>query len=422
MGILLYTVFRVLYEKPGKENTLDAQLPYILVMLRFAGYLFLILLAWSLLSTLLSWLWLRYRSRTKKILHIAFTEKNGVQYLEAELEDAVRPFLGFIKLRLIDDDFSMPAKHPLSASRFKKRSLRRQSIAGSSPIQLPDIRHYHIRYGILFVEDMFHLLSLPLRQHVESRFFQAPRRQNEDTGPLHPQRTEETDIRIEQLRQVEGELLNYKDFESGDDIRRIVWKVFAKNRDLIVRVPERMEPYASHLYLYASFYDHLNIGRNAYADEMLNRYKERVWSVYRKLCEQEWQIRFIPDQDLRDTDHLHETERVQHIISSSDWQRDTTLKSYFDVRKGSVLLVHSLSNAGELTDLLQEQQQGPEIIFVKLSDTFRYPLALHWLRKLFFLPPPDRLSKLRGTWFFSPLRRKLLKNEQAISRILQEWR
>ena len=86
-------------------------------------------------------------------------------------------------------------------------------------------------------------------------FFNGPPLKATGNIIVQPKKTEETNMRIEEMRKVEGELLNYKNFETNDDVRRIVWKIYAKNKELVVRIPETNDPYASHIYFYASFYN-----------------------------------------------------------------------------------------------------------------------------------------------------------------------
>ena len=73
--------------------------------------------------------------------------------------------------------------------------------------------------------------------------------------------------------------MNYKDFESGDDVRRIVWKIFAKNKELVVRIPEVINPYASHLHFFASFQNSMIAADSNYAAGMLDYYKDIIFNT-----------------------------------------------------------------------------------------------------------------------------------------------
>jgi hypothetical protein len=294
------------------------------------------------------------------------------------------------------------------------------AISGRSFLNLPDIKEYELKGGIVYFEDMLHLFSLPIEQPVYGKFYQPPTLVENLYADVYPKKTEQMDVRIEQMRRVEGEHLSYKDFESGDDVRRIVWKVYAKNRELVVRVPEMFEPYASHLYFYASFHASVKSKwlNEDYLKEMLNYYKNNIWTICDTLSHKEWQMRYIPDQIFHIPEHLDEAQHNMRIISNSSWQQDKTLAQYFNARTGSVLCISSLTDPAELQQILDNTDAGAVVYFVKLSRSFRHFVACSWLKRLIFLPPTDRLNRLRTRWTFSPMRWQIQKKEKEIEEML----
>ncbi len=157
-------------------------------------------------------------------------------------------------------------------------------------------------------------------------------------------------IRIDEMRKVEGEFLNYKNFETNDDVRRIVWKIYAKNKELVVRIPETNDPYASHVYFYASFYN--NISNDFYKkfnDVFLNSYKTIVWNVFEQLYSQNNSIKYITDQEVKSVYADDELQKIKYIISTSVWQQSKDIASYFNNQYGSVICISSLTDAKQLT-------------------------------------------------------------------------
>jgi len=429
-GIVFWASWSLLHRpEPEKDTPNDALDPFIRALGEFVLWFVLILVSLSVVSTLLTWLYFLLLHRRKESkLEVAFTiERPGPEqkkklFIEVALPRVIRPMLGFVKGRLLYDTDHMTAKFGLLSARREKRSMLRNAIAGRSRVTLPDIREYHINGGFVYYEDMLQLISLPVKQAVSSNFYQPPVDLGETIDHIAPKKTETMDVRIDQLRKVEGEYLNYKDFESGDDVRRIVWKLYAKNRDLVVRMPERMEPYASHLYFYASFYN--SLGREAlfegYFSEMLNFYKNNVWAIYRELQRKEWQVRYIPDQQFNLPEQADELQRTERIISNSRWQQDKSTRDYFDARSGTVLVISSLTDPEELARMLEETDPSVQIYYVKLSVVFRHLVALSWLKRLFFLPPKDRLSRLKNNWTFSSLRPLIRKREKELEALLEK--
>ena len=402
--------------------------PFMLLMAKIAFALVLLLVALSVLSAIGAWAWYLYLKKKKGAqlqLHFSTETGNGRSnriFLNAALEGAFRPLLGFVKGRLFYDDYRLTDKFPLLSDKRQSGKLLRFAIGGKSRLSLPDIKEYQLRGGFIFFEDMLHLFSFAAPQKSGGAFYQPPVLRGGQDDDVAPKKTEQTDIRIDQMRRVQGEYLAYKDFEAGDDVRRIVWKVYAKNRDLVVRIPELFEPYASHLYFYTTFYSAVGDTwvEGAYGAEMLNYFKNAVWTVYDALSAKEFAMHFIPDQPVTIPEGLPERDRIGRTISSSSWQRDKSLSAYFNARQGTVLCISSLTDLRELASLLDEADSSTMIYFVKLSNTFRHIVAWNWFKRLLFLPPKDRLGKLRGRWTFSPLRTQIRRREREIEALLQK--
>lgn len=426
-AVAAWFAHKVLF-RPVQKDEVSPFLPFISLMGKMVFWFVIGLVGLSVLSTFASWLyylWLRRKKHYK--LEVSFdteTTKAGKTrlYLNARLEGVFRPLLGFIKGRLFYDDHAMTDKFSMLSNKRKEQSLWRSAITGLSRMRLPDIKEYELKGGFIFFEDMLHLFSLAVAQPISGHFYQPPVLVNEDEREVYPKKTETMDVRIDQLRRVEGEHLNYKDFEAGDDVRRIVWKVYAKNRELVVRIPELFEPYASHLYFYASFHASVKAQwlSEGYLKEMLNYYKNNIWTVYDTLSKKEWEMRFIADQYFSIPEQLSPEERSMRIISNSTWQTDKPLTGYFNARQAAMLCVSSLNDPKELEGILDLCDASTIVYFVKVSRVFRHFAAWGWLKRLIFLPPQDRLARLRSRWVLSPMRFQVQKREKEIEEVLSK--
>lgn len=424
-SIAIWFCYRILYKPVTKDDT-PSFYPFISLMGKMAFLLVMGLIGVSIISTLVSWLYYLWLQKKRQYqLEVEFTTetKNGRKnklYLNAILKGVFRPVLGFIKGRLFYDDYELTDKFSLLSDKRKESSFKRLAIAGRSRIDLPDIKEYQLKGGFIYFEDMLHIFSLAVKQPVTGQFYQPPVLKDEEDREVYPKKTETMDVRIDQLRRVEGEHLNYKDFESGDDVRRIVWKIYAKNRELVVRMPEQYEPYASHLYFYASFHASVKnqlLGED-YLKEMLNYYKNNVWTVYDTLSRKEWEMKFVPDQSFAVPDHLSVPEKAARTISNSIWHTDRDLTAYFNARQAAVLCISSLTSPDDLRNILEQCDASTVIYFIKTSQVFRHLVAWNWLKRLIFLPPKDRLSKVRTKWVFSPLRFQIARREKELEQIL----
>ncbi|HXS36659.1 MAG TPA: DUF58 domain-containing protein [Flavipsychrobacter sp.] len=427
-AVAIWLAYRFLHQTTPKGEEPSPFLPFIILMGKMTLLFIFALIGISVLSTFITWiyyLWLRKNKHYK--LQVSFTTetkhgKKSKLYLNAFLEGVRRPVLGFVKGRLFYDNHEMTDRFSLLSNKRKEQSIWRAAIAGSSRLNLPDVKDYELKGGFIYFQDMLHLFSLAASQPIQGHFYQPPVLLQEEDKEVFPKKTESMDVRIEQLRQVEGEYLNYKDFESGDDVRRIVWKVYAKNRELVVRMPELYEPYASHLYFYASFHASVKaqwLGEG-YLKEMLNYYKNNIWTIYDTLSHKEWQMRYIPDQNFNVPEQLSDTEKSMRIISNSEWHTDKSIGQYFNARQGAVLCVSSLTDPDDLKNILDHCNASTVVYFVKLTHVFRHFVPWNWLKRLIFLPPKDRLSKLKTRWTFSPMRLQIQKREKEIEEILNK--
>ncbi|HTN37279.1 MAG TPA: DUF58 domain-containing protein, partial [Arachidicoccus sp.] len=340
LAIVLWIAFRILHKEGGPQDAPSAFEPFLLLMGKTALWFFLAIIALSLLSAFCCWLYyLMIRKNKDTAIHFQFNTGQHISGIgvTAFLKYARRPLLGTINTRLVYDDYRLTNKFTLTGNQRKSRQFWREGIAGAQALQLPDIKEYELKGSILFFEDMLQLFSFPLFQKQQGHFFQAPRKEEVMEKEALPRQTRNAEIRINESRPIPGDFLNYKNFESGDDIRRIVWKVYAKNRELVVRIPEQRDHYASHIYFYASFHTHFSTlqQENIFADELLNHFKNRVWSAFELLLHRELPLQYIPDQILQTNENLPQSEAVQRAISNSQWQSDRDIKDYFQSRYGA---------------------------------------------------------------------------------------
>jgi hypothetical protein len=129
-------------------------------------------------------------------------------------------------------------------------------------------------------------------------------------------------------------------------------------------------------------------------------------------------MRYIPDQTLTVPEQLSEGEKTARIISNSRWHTDQSVSLYFKPKQGAVLCISSLVDPEELRNVLSQCDASTVVYLIKVSRVFRHFIAWNWVKRLVFLPPKDRLSKLRGTWVFSPMRLQIQRREREIEEIL----
>ena len=337
------------------------------------------------LTAIIPWLIFLFNKRRKNITVSVKTavKKNTLtekQKVGISLHPVLQPLFGFIRLRLQYDDQNISPKFSL-VNNQPKTQLFSTTLNGVFNWHLPEIKEYKVSTAIIYFEDMFQFFSFATSVAAQDNFFTQP--ENNGTSPLkvQPKKTEDTTTRIDQIRKVEGEFLNYKNFENNDDVRRIVWKIYAKNKELVVRVPETNDPYASHVYFYASYYNAMDTG--LYSDlypVFLNYFKTMTWNAYQQLSKQNVLIKYIPDQETKTTFAEDPTEKIKFIISTSELQTSKDLQHYFKKEEASVLCISSLVNAEDVENILGSTGKDLVIIFVQLSNAFSGVKIRDWVQ------------------------------------------
>ncbi|MDQ2864378.1 MAG: DUF58 domain-containing protein [Bacteroidota bacterium] len=383
----------------------------------------LAILVVSFLTAFIPWLFFLFNKKNNKaLLQIKTPERNitNKQSLLVNISAIVKPLFGYIRLRLLYDGKNISPKFA-PINRGPKNDFLSGNIKGVYAWPLQNIKEYEVNKGIIYFEDFFQFFSFIVQLPANSNFFTHPLYSATGALNVQPKKTEETNMRIEEMRKVEGEFLNYKNFENNDDVRRIVWKIYAKNKELVVRIPETSDPYASHIYLYASFYNVLTDDvYEEFNSFFLDNFKTIVWNVYDQLYRQKALVQYIPDQETKTFYADDAIQRVKYIVSTSSWQKQNDLLTYFNKQYGSILCISSLTDAKQLEEIIEKAGVGLTVIFVPSSKSFTHVKVTEWLQWIFIKPKKKSSEKLQIAFNLSPLRRKILENEKLIKALLNK--
>ena len=391
---------------------------FITITLAFTSAVFLI----SFITSVVPWIF--FLINKKQIVIKVKTNKetsiNDKQQLAITISPILRPLFGYIRIRLHYDDKNISPKFSLINKKIKKQFISTE-VTGIFNWHLPEIKEYKVSNVIIYFEDMFQFFSFAAALPAQDNFITQPLNKETRLLKIQPKKTEETNTRIEQIRKIEGEFLNYKNFEHNDDVRRIVWKIYAKNKELVVRIPETNDTYASHIYFYASFYNEVAVGfySELYA-VFLNYYKTAVWNTYHQLTKQNVLVKYIPDQETKKTFADDPAEKTKYIVSTSDWQTQKELQQYLKKEDATIVCISSLINFRDLELILEKRSKDPVIVFVKLSNLFNTVHLTDWIQWLFVNPRKDSIDQHRITWNRSLIKRTVTDNEQKILNILNK--
>ena len=381
----------------------------------------------ALLTTIVALLYFLVQKRNGHIKFFINTSEtsqardgNQQQGIHIQVSPVLKPLLGFVKLRLKYDGDKYSDKFLLAER--SQRKIISTTLEGDYTWNLPEIKEYHIEKLVVYFEDFFQFFSMKVAIPVTTHFYTPPPPQNGSNFNISPRKTEDTETRIEELKKVEGEYINYKNFENNDDVRRIVWKIYARNKELVVRIPEILDPYASEAYMYASFFNQFGHNSNGTVDiYFLNYYKSILWAVYQKLAEQGFDIRFMPDQQNSSTTYINEQKAVEYAISTSNWQTDKELKTYVNMRDASVVVVNSLTDATQLEELLHASTGSTWFVLVRLTKSLNRSYLVGLIQWLFVQQEKNDLEKYKTRWQLSLLKPKVTNNEKKLADLLSKY-
>jgi Protein of unknown function DUF58 len=331
--------------------------------------------------------------------------------------NVLRPMLGTVQAQLIFSGKRVSEKIILDGNIPKPRHWWRSGIRGSGKTLLHDRGIYDVEKVLVSFCDMLGLISLPATIPFVQQLYTLPHPQPEQKVKAQPNATEEQMQRIDIPKRVEGEHVNYKEFETGDNIQRIVWKIYAKSGELVVRIPETKDPYASHLYFYVSYFN--GLGENgAFETELLNVYKDQVRNLFESLQRNGYEVRMPHDQETPKLSGVSEKKNDLFQITAASWQQQMPASKFVNVNKAAFVCLSALTPASELEMIIKNLPENVPVVVVKLSDAIPSPFQIT-VKDIFFKPEPQPTDALRQPWLLSSLRRELAKNEKKIGEVLK---
>lgn len=328
------------------------------------------------------------------------------------LPKALLPLLGYIKIKIEFENGNF--SDTIVINKFSKGFEKLLPKEGSTLVWLPDRKQYHAKGFIISFIDYLQFFRFSIYKKSRNSFYLHSAEMDIDLQEINPSKTKEEVEKIKTSRKVEGDFLNYKDFEMGDDVRRIVWKIFAKNRELVIRTPEVINPYASHIKFYTSFYNVISKDlTSVYSSSMLNYFKDIVYNICLNIKKMDKKVEFNIDQAVNEFVSVTEKDRVGFQLSSASWQNNYSANE-IKLSGESVICVSSLIDLEALTTLIQKGSSN--IIIVKVSRHLDHQNVFNFKNLFLRKDEKSELSKLG--WFLSTTRGKVKRNEKEIETLV----
>jgi len=391
--------------------------PYLKLFAWVGGVVSLFIVGLGLIYTLICWIYLLVQ-----LNKIDATIKIGLDGQKGEvgevpftlsLSKLLMPMIGFIKVRIVFKDASIFGPIIINSFSLGWKDLLPKE--GTTNLWLNERKQYDIQGLIISCEDYLQFFSFSAFKKSVKSFYLYPPKKKVETDEILPSRSQEMKERIKTSKRVEGDYLNYKDFESGDDVRRIVWKIFAKNKELVVRVPEIFNPYASHINVFGSFYNDLsNDFESGYSRGMLNYYKDMLYNFCLSLERDDRKVNFKTDLPAKEDISVEKGDDMSYKLSCANWQKELAATELQVPHSEAILCVSSLMPASELEELVNRRPVN--LLIVRAS---RYLDEQHLFNLKNLVLRTDEKSELgKLTWMLSGFRRKIRRNEKRIDELI----
>lgn len=328
------------------------------------------------------------------------------------LSKALLPILGYIKIKIEFDNGTI--SDDIIINKYSGGFEKLLPKEGSSLLWLPDRKQYHAKGFIISFIDYLQFFRFTTYKKSTNSFYLHSSEIDIPVKEITPSKTEEEIEKIKTSRKVQGDFLNYKDFEMGDDVRRIVWKIFAKNRELVIRTPEVINPYASHIKFHTSFYNVISKDlTSAYSISMLNYYKDIVYNICLNIKKKEKKVEFHIDQAVNEFVTVNEKDRIGFQLSSANWQNNFSVNELKSSGE-SIICVSSLITIEELRTLIEKGSSN--IIIVNASRHLDSRNLFNFKNLFLRKDQKSEMSKLR--WYLSSTRKKVKSNEKEIENLV----
>ena len=352
--------------------------------------------------------WFRKRILEKgtetDILRVRFADQNptaGQVPVDIAVPGVHKPLFGFLKSKLIFDD-GKETRDILLDRKLRKRDKISGRYATDN-IELDNVRDYRIESSFIFFEDVFHFFSLPFYEKEQVGVFTGPARVDDERLDINTDKAEDPIVKVIRQKFSKGELLDYKKYAPGDDIRRIIWKNYARSRELTVRIPDRNFPYVSNINVLASFYDGSPADTSLELKQfVLDIYKEKLRQIVDSILEQEFTVKLFTDQTLENHYQLSdEYQQILHTISVSTWQKSQPidrflLNNYHKLRGGTNLVVFSsFCPSADLERLRSGRTANLNLCFYDVDDSLQRIQKPSIFKRLLFVDALEPFDEAR---------------------------
>lgn len=321
------------------------------------------------------------------------------------VEPVFQPFLGALQLRLKRNqqwDEEVIIMSPTPSYRFHLGHIAMQ---GQLKHSIPAIRVEQVDGIMIHLVDTFHFFSFSLYLPIQLQYEQKPIEGEEKPQLLLRGNSDIDEVKtmLSQKKRAD-DLFQLKSFEPGDDIRRIVWKLFARHRTLMVRKPDMEKEYSKNTKVLVIFdFSPLMNSKGDLLTYLEALYKQKVYNVVCGLLANGRPI----DISFNGRDwHTGVTNsQLRTLITNVNYNETIALHELKGDSIPNIVFTSSLSQMQYLDALQSFRMQW---VLVDVFHALNAPLDSFWTYQLIIRPNNYRQYRIHRTWLGWQKRKLLL--------------
>ena len=333
-----------------------------------------------------------------------------------EVTHLIQPFLGFVRIHLLKQD-NVYSESILLLPSNQSGIFFFTGTMVSSPLTLSEIIRTEVIDGlVIHFEDPFRFFSFSLRCAVNIERTRLPDAEAERSNWMtlkHPDR-EEQHTQSQQPRP--GDWFHLKSFEPGDDVRRIVWNLYARHKELMVRQQDKQQPYGDTLRVFVSF--HVLSAIQLDSTLMLffeTYYKQRIYALMGGLLQEGLLIDWRSEGTAWIKGVSSETLAI--ALSKSAMHCNSVSTELTESESPSIVFISSIDDLDVVTNYTR---QWPNAIFIDV-DLQRAIAPPSWpmrVSRLWLKPPNANQHQIQLTWWRHPLKGQLNQHSELLKSVL----
>lgn len=335
-----------------------------------------------------------------------------------EVTNLIQPFLGFVRIHLLKNE-TVCSESILLLPSSESNLFFFSGTMVSPPLTQSDIIRAEIMDGlVIHFEDPFRFFSFSIRRSLHLERLRLPDADAEATSWMtikHPDR-EEQHTDTQQPRP--GDWFRLKSFESGDDVRRIVWHLYARHKALMVRQQDQHQPYGDTLRVFVSF----QVTTALPLDSTLllffeTYYKQRLYALIGGLLQEgllvDWRTNTLSWEKAITADSL------AVLLANASFHSENNPRELTSSDSPSIVFISSID---DITHITSYSTLWPNaiVVFIDVKNALKPPTWFMRFKQLWVKPSYLTNTEMQFAWWRHPAKRQIEQHTESVKSILAQ--